>query len=121
MKNEIDYILIGNRIKQLRNKLELTQESLAEACCLDTSTIQKIEAGDRGMKISTLIPICKQIGVSADYILFGEIPFSTEPTFKWTRDFLNNTDQHTATLLNDFINAIANDIKVETIVIKNSK
>lgn len=121
MKNEIDYILIGNRIKQLRNQLELTQENLAEACGLDTSTIQKIEAGDRGMKISTLIPLCKQIGASADYILFGKIPFSTEPAFKWTRDFLNKADQNTATLLNDFINAISKDIKVETTIAKNSK
>lgn len=121
MKNEIDYILIGNRIKQLRNKLNLTQENLAEACSLDTSTIQKIEAGDRGMKISTLIPICKQIGVSADYILFGEISASTEPTFKWTRDFINKIDQNTAILIDDFINAVSKDININVTVTENSK
>lgn len=121
MKNEIDYILIGNRIKQLRNKLELTQESLAEACGLDTSTIQKIEAGDRGMKISTLISICKQIGVSADYILFGKISVPTEPTFKWTRDFINKIDQDAIISIKDFINAVSKDININAIITENSK
>lgn len=121
MKNEIDYILIGNRIKQLRNKLELTQESLAEACGLDTSTIQKIEAGDRSMKISTLIPICRQTGVSADYILFGKIPSSTKPTLKQSREFLNKIDQNAAILLNDFMIAVSKDLKIDIIVNSNSK
>lgn len=121
MKTKIDYVSIGSRIKCLRKLQKMTQERFAEKCGIDTSTIQKIESGDRSMKIDTLVPICKQLGVSADYILFGETVTSAELSFKLTKDHLNTIDQNDFVMFNELFDAIIKDINIYNITNGNSK
>lgn len=62
--------MIGNRIKQRREELGLTQEELGKALQLNKSTIQRYESGkvDR-IKLPILLSIAKQLNVSTDYLL----------------------------------------------------
>lgn len=63
------YKLLGNRIRQERLKLNLTQEQLAEKVDLSTSYIGQIERGERNISLDTLVVICKSLGVTIDYLL----------------------------------------------------
>lgn len=53
---------LGNRIKQHRISLNITQEELAEKCGISTSTEVRIEKGDDS-KISNIIKIMTALGV----------------------------------------------------------
>ena len=63
---------IGKKVKLARIKLGLTQDELAERLSLSTRYISQIERGISFGTASTIINICKTLGISADY-LFEDI------------------------------------------------
>lgn len=64
---------IGTRIMERRKKLGLTQESLAEKAEVTTQFVSYAEAGKRAMRPENLLKMSDALGVSADYLLTGEI------------------------------------------------
>ena len=64
---------IGQRIIERRKKLGLTQEALAEKGVMTTQFVSYAEAGKRAMRPENLLKISSALGVSADYLLTGDI------------------------------------------------
>ena len=64
---------IGRRIMERRKKLDLTQEVLAEMAELTPQFISYAESGKRAMRPENLLKISSALGVSADYLLTGDI------------------------------------------------
>lgn len=64
---------IGQRIIELRKKHGLTQEALAEKGDMTTQFVSYAEAGKRAMRPENLKKISNALGVSADYLLTGDI------------------------------------------------
>ena len=64
---------VGQRITERRKKLGLTQETLAEKGGMTPQFISYTEAGKRAMRPENLLKISLTLGVSADYLLTGEI------------------------------------------------
>lgn len=64
---------IGQRIMERRKKLGLTQEALAEKGDVTTQFVSYAEAGKRAMRPENLLKISCALGVSADYLLTGDI------------------------------------------------
>ncbi len=71
MKKNIDEAVI--RMVFIRLLLDLTQVQLAEMMEYSVSYIQKVETGARPLTTPYLMAFCLAMGVSADYVLFGEI------------------------------------------------
>lgn len=69
----IDYVQLGNRIKQRRKELHLTQEALAEQADISVSFMGHIERGSRIASLDTLLSICIALDVSIDYIIGRDI------------------------------------------------
>lgn len=64
---------VGDRIKQIREQKNMTQEDLAFACGYKSrSTINKIEKGICETKLSTLKKIAKALDADPDYLVFGD-------------------------------------------------
>ena len=63
---------IGKRIRKLRGECGVTQDVFAEKVCITSNFLSEIENGKKGISCETLYNICERIGVSADYLLFGE-------------------------------------------------
>lgn len=57
-----------SRIKQLREKLKMTQEEFAEKLDLDSQTISLMERNQKGLNINTAINISKEFNVSLDWL-----------------------------------------------------
>ncbi len=57
-------ILIGKRIKQLRNNLGLSQEELADIVNLDRTYITSVERGKRNISIVNVNKIAKALNVN---------------------------------------------------------
>ncbi|MBQ3101337.1 MAG: helix-turn-helix transcriptional regulator [Clostridia bacterium] len=64
---------IGQRILERRQKLNLTQEELAEKGDLTTQFVSYAELGKRAMRPENLLKLSSALGVSADYLLTGNI------------------------------------------------
>lgn len=72
-ENEGWLLEIGGRITARRKKLGWTQEELAEKGDLTPQFISYAESGKRAMRPENLLKISSALGVSADYLLTGEI------------------------------------------------
>lgn len=68
-----DTIAMGMRIQQSRKTANLTQIQFAEKIGVSTQYISDLERGVVGCSVPTLIKICDELDVSADFILRGRI------------------------------------------------
>lgn len=64
---------IGKRILDRRKQLGLTQEALAEKAEVTTQFVSYAESGKRAMRPENLLKISVALGVSADYLLTGDM------------------------------------------------
>ena len=55
---------LGIKIKRLRLRNNLTQEELAEAAGLSLKMVQKLEGGQKGFRMETIIRVAETLGVS---------------------------------------------------------
>lgn len=62
--NEVEvYILIGARIKALRQSKGMTQQTLADECDIETPNLSRIENGNTNPTIKSLWKISNALGV----------------------------------------------------------
>ena len=73
----MDWRMIGARIRKQREYIGLTREQLAEKIEVTPKFCSDIELGVKGMSVPTLCRLSLILGLSTDYILFGEIEKST--------------------------------------------
>jgi Helix-turn-helix. len=71
MREEIDSINIGNRIRLTREKQNMTRDSLSELIDITPYFLGQIERGERNMSIKTLIKISGSLNISIDYLIYG--------------------------------------------------
>jgi len=62
----------GQRIKERRLELSLTQEDLAKALGVSPQHISAIEQDKRAPGIYSLVKLAKTLGTTTDYLLTGE-------------------------------------------------
>lgn len=55
---------VGKRVKELRNKLKISQEELADLACLDRTYITSVECGKRNISIVNIEKLAKALKVS---------------------------------------------------------
>jgi len=65
----MNYQLLGERIRQERLKLNLTQAKLAEDVDISDAYMGHIERGQRSLALGTLIRLANRLGVTVDYLL----------------------------------------------------
>ncbi len=72
MEMEKDYnLMVGLRIREVRETSRLTREQFCERCDLSESFLADVERGKKGIGSASLYRICKSMNISADYLLFG--------------------------------------------------
>lgn len=63
---------VGERIKQRRNELHLTQEQLAKKVGYKhKSSINKLESDKSALSQDKIIAVAEALGVSPDYLFYG--------------------------------------------------
>lgn len=65
----MDYVRLGQRIREERLKLRLTQTKLAEDIDVSDAYIGQIERGERSLTLDTLVRLVNRLGVTIDYLL----------------------------------------------------
>ena len=65
---------IGERLKGLRDVLDIPVSEMAETIGISSEKYEKIEAGEMDITISNLMKIAKKYGVSTEELIFAEAP-----------------------------------------------
>lgn len=71
----VDYIILGKRIKELRNKLGLSQEKLAERANLSRENINRFENASKYPGVDALVQIANALHVSVDDLLADSLKY----------------------------------------------
>lgn len=72
----MDYRDMGLRIRTLRKKQHITQETLAERLDISPSFLGHIERGTRAASLETLVKLCRVLNTEPNYLLASSIDSS---------------------------------------------
>lgn len=82
---------IGERIKEVRQKLGKTQQAFADAIGLKRNTVANYEIGNVQPSDRTISDICREFGVREEWLRTGEEPMMQEvPQSKKIAAFLGD-------------------------------
>lgn len=65
---------IANRLRGLREVLELSAQEVAENCHLRVEEYMALESGESDISVNVLQTIARRYGISLDVLMFGEEP-----------------------------------------------
>ena len=68
-KFETDKMKVGNKLKELRKMLNITQQQLADKCKISQTTYSGYETGNYLINTANLYYICKTYNISMDWIV----------------------------------------------------
>ena len=63
---------VGRRIRKLRTDKSLSRASLSATTGMSKEAIRQVEKGVRGLSTHTIRELSLALGVTADYIIFGQ-------------------------------------------------
>lgn len=101
---------LGQRIREERQKLHLTQEQLAEKINVSTTYIGFIERGERSITLGKLVLLANVLGVSVDYLLSDTIAPSSSNEKLWVQ-LLSSATEEEQKLIIDMAKLILNHSK----------
>ena len=79
MEYNLNYELIGIRIKDQRLKMNLTQEVLAEKVGIGARHMSKIETGKGKLSLLCLVSIANVLNTTTDNLLMDNVPGASAP------------------------------------------
>ena len=65
---------IAERLRGLRDAMELTTAEVARDCGIDQAEYERAESGEHDISVSMLQQIARQYGIALDALMFGEEP-----------------------------------------------
>ena len=88
--DNLDFAIIGKRIKEVRTDWQLTQEYPAKVTDVNVSHISNIETNKVKVSLTLLVSICNAMKVTVDDILGNEYK---APTTAFETELLNTVDK----------------------------
>lgn len=88
----MNYKRLGERIREERKRLNLTQAQLAEAIDISDTYMGAIERGERSLTLDTLVRLVNRLGVTVDYMLSDSVSDNDSNIIE---QFKQITDGHT--------------------------
>lgn len=99
----IDYVDIGQRIKEKRIQKGLTQEKLSELIGVGPSHMSHIEGGSTVPSFEVFIAILNALGCSADELLCREVAASKPILNSWLSELVADCDNTETKILTDIV------------------
>ena len=90
------------RIRKAREDAGYTREKFAELLDVSVSYMAEVERGRTGVSLKTLKAICNLLGLSADYLIFGEERDADKAMF----DKLHRLDDKYLPLVDELLNQL---------------
>jgi transcriptional regulator with XRE-family HTH domain len=90
MEFELDYKLIGERIKRKRLEMRLTQEKLSEAVGIGVQHLSKIENGKAPFSLTCLVALANALETTTDYLLMDNLQAATPNLLSEVQDLFGD-------------------------------
>jgi transcriptional regulator with XRE-family HTH domain len=90
---ELDFALIGQKIREVRTNKKLTQEYIANTTGVNVSHISNIETNKVKVSLTLLVQICNALDTTIDYILESEYHNSSTVIEKELLNTLKNMEK----------------------------
>jgi len=102
---------LGNRIKRIRRKKGITQQTLAELTECSTTHICYCETGRRHMSIDTLVRIANALHVTADELLIDSLENTVKVSNHEFATVLVDCTEYEKQVLLDVLNATKKSLR----------
>lgn len=105
MEVAVNYDKIGDKIRERRNFLKITQENLANEIDVSASFISDIENGRRKMSLETMIKISIALKTSLDYLILDNMnstKIKNETKIEELKNLLKTIDENNQAMFLDF-------------------
>ena len=79
---ELNYALIGERIKKIRKSQKITQDKLSEMAGISPQHLSQIESAKTKLSLPALINICNALNVTTDRVLCDVLTADTSQQIK---------------------------------------
>lgn len=79
MEIELNYRLIGKRLRAIRKRKGYTQEELAERASISAQHCSGIETGGAKVSLAALIRLCNALDSTPNDVLFDSVPVAAKP------------------------------------------
>lgn len=79
MAVELNYQLVGKRLRAIRKKRGFTQEHLAELAGISPQHCSGIETGAAKVSLPALIQLCNALDTTPDAVLLDSVPATARP------------------------------------------
>ena len=100
--------ILGNRIREERQKLHLTQAQLAEKLNVSTTYIGYVERGERSLTLEKLTLLANLLGVSIDYLLSDIVTPPPSSNEKLLLSLFSSASEEEQTLIIEMTKLILN-------------
>lgn len=79
MPTELNYQLVGQRLRAIRKKRGFTQEQLAEMAGISPQHCSGIETGAAKVSLPALVQLCNALGATPNEVLLDSVPAAAKP------------------------------------------
>jgi transcriptional regulator with XRE-family HTH domain len=100
---EIDFKLIGQRVRAARKHMDITQEYLSELVDITPAFVGHIERGERSVSLVTILRIAMILNVSTDYLFSMEDATEDEEVTNTIIQMLNHRPLETKVAIRDIV------------------
>ena len=107
----IDYVSIGQKVKQIRLNKGITQEQLAEAVGVGVTHISHLETGSGTVSLKVFIAIVNYLECSADEILCKEISTARPIVNSWLAELVADCDQTEIKIITDTVTMLKQTLR----------
>lgn len=109
MEIDKDYnLIVGLRIREVREILGMTREEFSEMCDISNSFLAAVEGGKKAVTSKTPFKICTAANISADYIIRGnQNGFETDMLLEMLNSMEKKQREYAVRILREFISAVS--------------
>ncbi len=76
---EVNKVMFGKKLKEVRNLRKLTSNKLAELCNIEPSFVRQIESAAKYPSIPVFVRLCNALRISPEYLLKDSLVEVDEP------------------------------------------
>ena len=117
---KVNYGLIGKRIKEQRQRRNLTQEMLAELIEVSPGYISLVETGRKQASLDTLLSISEMLNITLNELLVGnQIPLDTDYNSE-IADLMSGCDQYERRMMFEIMRTVR-DVLIQNRANQRSK
>ena len=104
-KKELDYKMIGMRIRNIRKRAGISQEELAESVDISATHISHIENGSTKLSLTVLVNIASVLSVQIDELLFDHVSSSSDHIISNIIGSLSSCSKQQLKIINEIMSA----------------